>query len=117
MLRQPKLPPWACSRSLKIRRKHNGTKIISPLCSLAPCAGTGNRSSVNMNPEFLPESQLPANYCGVSVCPALITDTAPLPVQEYLNPSLLGAFSIHQPHRRPCSRKHMGRCKQKHQRV
>lgn len=30
MLWQTKLPPWACSRSLKIRRKHNGTKITSP---------------------------------------------------------------------------------------
>lgn len=68
-------------------------------------------------PELLPESQLPANYCSVSVCPAIITDAAPLPIQEYLNPSLLGAFSIHQPHRRPCSRKQMGCCKQKHQSV
>lgn len=67
--------------------------------------------------ELLPEPQLPANDCSVSVCPAVITDAAPLPIQEYLNSSLLGAFSIHQPHRRPCSRKQMGRRKRKHQRV
>lgn len=51
-------------------------------------------------PVILPESQLPANYCSISVCPAVITDAAPLSIQEYFNPSLLGAFSIHQPHRR-----------------
>lgn len=66
-------------------------------------------------PELLPESQLPANHCSISVCPAVITDAAPLPIQEDLDPSFLSAFSIHQPHGRPCRRKHMGRCKQNHQ--